>query len=244
VPIKLPLSALQLLCPLAAALLLVHREAGLPGVRGLLKRVICHRGIEPIWYVPICGVMPAIHLLAYGAQRLLGRPLPDLALFPGMILALFAVFFFTAAAEEAGWTAYAFDPLQAREGALRAALVLGLGWALFHLVADLQGARPLGWIAWHRSGAVALRVLIAWAYNNTGASVLAAVLLHAMDNVSWQLTPISGSSYDPALTAPLSMWAAAIVTFLWGPRTLARYRFARPPAPAADPPPSPAAAAG
>jgi membrane protease YdiL (CAAX protease family) len=226
VPIKLPLSALQLVCPLAAAVILVSREAGATGISHLLKRIVSPRGIEPVWYVPIIGLMPAIYLLAYGVQRLLGRPLPDLASSVPTILTLFVVFFLAAAAEEGGWTGYAFDPLQARWGALGAALVLGLGWALFHLVADLQGGRAPAWIAWHRSGAAALRVLIAWAYNNTARSVLAAVLLHAMDNVSWQLTPVNGSSYDPAVTAPITALAAASVTFLWGPRTLARFRFA------------------
>jgi membrane protease YdiL (CAAX protease family) len=170
--------------------------------------------------------MPAIYLLAYGLQRLLGRPLPALQISLPTVLILFAVFFVAAVAEEAGWTGYALDPLQARWGALPAALGLGLVWALFHLVADLQGAHDLGWIAWHRLGAVALRVLIVWAYDNTGPSVLAAVLLHATDNVGWQLTPVDGSHYDPALTAPITAIAAAAVTFLWGPKTLARFRYA------------------
>jgi membrane protease YdiL (CAAX protease family) len=227
-PIELPLSALQLVCPLLAASILVYREDGTGGIRRLLARVVRARGIKPIWYVPIILVMPAIYLLAYGLQHLLGRPLPAPQSSFLTVLILCGVFFIAAAAEEAGWTGYALDPLQARRGALPAAIVLGLVWALFHLVADLQGPHGLGWIAWHRFGAVALRVLTVWAYNNTGASVLAAVLLHATDNVGWQLTPINGSSYDPALTAPITAAAAVVVSFLWGPKTLARYRYASP----------------
>ena len=123
--------------------------------------------------------------------------------------------------------------MQDRWGALLAAILLGVVWALFHLVGDLQGGHSLGWIAWQRSGAVALRVLIAWAYNNTGKSVLAAVLLHAMDNVAWQLTLMNGSYYDPALTAPITGVAAVIATYLWGPKTLAQYRYASPELPGA-----------
>jgi membrane protease YdiL (CAAX protease family) len=136
------------------------------------------------------------------------------------------LFFVAAFAEESGWTGYAFDPMQARSGAAQAAIVLGLVWALFHLVADLQGGRDLASIGWHRFGACALRILIAWVYNNTAKSVPAAVLLHPMDNVGWQLTPVGGSHYDPAFTAPVTVVLAVIVTFLWGPRTLARYRYA------------------
>jgi membrane protease YdiL (CAAX protease family) len=225
-PTKLPLSALQVVCPLIAALILVHREDGIRGISRLLARVFSYRTIKPTWYVPILLVMPTIYLLAYGAQGLLGRPLSQWEIPYLTIPMLFVTFFIAAAAEELGWMGYAFDPIQAWWGALRAAIGLGVVWAFFHLVADLQGAHGLGWIAWHRFGAVALRVLIVWAYNNTGRSVLAAVLLHATDNVSWQLTPINGSQYDPALTAPITAGAAVIVTFLWGTKTLARYRYA------------------
>jgi hypothetical protein len=55
--------------------------------------------------------------------------------------------------------------------------------------------------------AVALRILIVWLYNNTGKSVY-------------------GSYYDPAVTGAIAVIAAAIVTYLWGSRTLARYRYA------------------
>jgi hypothetical protein len=70
-------------------------------------------------------------------------------------------------------------------------------------------------------------VLIVWAYNNTGRSLLAAILPHTMDNVSWQVFPNSGSHYDPAFTAPITAIAAATVAIVWGSRTLARFRYAR-----------------
>ena len=44
-PIKLPLSALQLVFPLLAALILVYPEDRVIGIRGLLQRVFCYRGI-------------------------------------------------------------------------------------------------------------------------------------------------------------------------------------------------------
>ena len=222
--IGLPLSALQLVCPFLAAVILVYRAGGGADVRRLLAHAVSPRGIAPVWYLPILLLMPAIYLLAYGIQRLLGRPLPGLQFPLGTLLALFVVLLIAALAEEIGWMGYATDPLQARWGALGAAIILGLVWAAFHLVADLQGGHALGWIAWHRSGAVALRVLIAWAYNNTERSVLAAALLHTSDNVGWQLMEINGGLYDPMITTPLTVATAATVTLLWGPATLARFR--------------------
>ena len=70
-PIMLPLSALQLVCPFMAALILSYREEGSGGIRSLLARVLSSRGITPIWYVPIILVMPTIYLLAYDRHRLL-----------------------------------------------------------------------------------------------------------------------------------------------------------------------------
>ena len=63
-----------------------------------------------------------------------------------------------------------------------------------------------------------------WVYNNTGRSVFATALFHAMGNVSTFLFPNYGSHYDPRITGPIIAFAAAIVTAVWGPRTLARYR--------------------
>lgn len=89
------------------------------------------------------------------------------------------------------------------------------------MVPDLQGGRDLGWIAWHHVvGAVALRILFVSGFNNTGA-VMAAVLLHTMDNVCWQLF-LASAPYDPAITAPLYAITAIAAITLWGATTLAR----------------------
>lgn len=223
-PVALPLSALQLVCPFLAAALLVYRDSGGTGLRRLLARAVSPRGITPAWYIPSLLLVPAIYLLAHGIQRLLGRPVPGLQFPLRTLLALALVFLIAALAEEIGWVGYATDPLQARRGALGAALTLGLVWAAFHLVADLQGTHGLGWIAWHRSAGVALRVLIAWVYNNTGRSIFAAGLVHTSDNMGWQLAEINGHQYDPAINAAIMAVVAVSVAALWSPATLSRFR--------------------
>jgi hypothetical protein len=219
-PIKLPVSALQLLAPLIAAAILVYREEGLGGIGRLLRSTVSFRGLRPMWLVVIVMLSPTIYLLSYGVMLLLGRQLPEPTLpVPDMPI-LFAIFFLSAIAEEAGWTSYATDPLQERWSALRAALVVGLAWGLLHVVPDLQGGRDLGWIAWHHVvGAVSLRILFVSTFNNTGA-VMAAALLHTMDNVCWQLF-LANAPYDPAITAPIYAMTAILVIVLWGARTLA-----------------------
>ena len=106
-------------------------------------------------------------------------------------------------------------------------IVLGLVWGLLHVVPDIQAHHDLAWIVWQRGVySVAFRILIVWIYNNTGNSIFAAVLFHDMDNVSWSSFPNNGSHYDPAITGLLTAITAVIVIFLWGSKTLARYRYA------------------
>ena len=226
---NLPVSALQAFCPLIAALILVYREDTLGGVKRLLKRIVDYKKIKPkIWYVPIIFLVPIFYLFSYGVMRLMQLPLPAEPRIPFLLLPmLFVGFFITAAGEEAGWMGYAVDPVQERWSALTTGIVLGSVWGIFHVVPDIQAHHGLAWIAWqHGVYAVALRILIVWLYKNTGKSVFAAILVHDTDNVSWSLFPNYGSHYDPAVTGAITAIAAVIVMFLWGSRTLARYRYA------------------
>ncbi|HUI27346.1 MAG TPA: CPBP family intramembrane glutamic endopeptidase [Candidatus Kryptonia bacterium] len=158
---------------------------------------------------------------SYGLMRLLGSPLPtpQFRLVPGAVM--FLAFFVAALGEELGWSGYATDPMQDRWNALQAGILLGVMWATWHIVPLLQAHRSATWIAWWCLFTVASRVLIVWLYNNTGKSVFAATLYHAVSNVS---TVLFISYFDPRITGPIIAFAAAIVTVAWGPRTLARYR--------------------
>jgi uncharacterized protein len=157
-----------------------------------------------------------------------GLPLPEEAHIPYLTIpVLLVVFFVSAVSEEAGWMGYAADPMQDRWNALTTGIVLGSVWGTLHIVPDLQANHGVAWIAWqHGVYAIALRILIVWLYNNTAKSVFAAILVHDTDNVSWSLFPNYGSHYDPAVTGVITAFAAGIVTLLWGPKTLARYRSA------------------
>jgi len=89
-------------------------------------------------------------------------------------------------------------------------------------VALVQVHRSAAWIAWWSLGTVAARVIIAWLYNNTGKSVFAATLFHTTSNVTWRLFPIHGSFFHPRSTGSITVFAAAIVIVVRGPRTSAR----------------------
>jgi membrane protease YdiL (CAAX protease family) len=216
----LPLAALGAVCPLIAALILVWIEGKAAAVIALLKRLLDYRQIRAkAWYGPILLLMPCVTVVSYALLRLQGRPLPTPQVSVLVASTMFLVFLIGALCEELGWSGYATDPLLERASALSAAILLGLVWAVWHFIPLLQAHRPLAWIAWWSLFTVALRILIVWIYNNTGKSVFAAALIHAMSNVCTMLLP----AYFE-LIAPILAVVAAVVTVVWGPRTLTRHK--------------------
>ena len=224
-PMELPASALGFANPTIAASILTYRRKGWDGVKALFKRAF--RTPKPkIWYLPAIFLLPAIYTLSYGIMRWTGMQLPTPNVPILMAPVFFVLFFIPALGEEVGWMGYAVEPLQNRWGALKAALILGVAWALWHVIPDIQNQKPASWIIWHRLYTIALRILIVSLYNNSGKSVLAAILLHTMDNVTVFLFPNYGSHYNPMVTGSLAWLAAGIVLLKWGPKTLARDRIA------------------
>jgi len=222
----LPVSSLMAFCPMIAASILVYREDKTAGVVELLKRSFDSKRIRmKVWYIPTVLLMPGIAILAYGLMRLVRLPLPTPE-FPGLgALVMLPVAFIAALGEELGWSGYVLDPMQDRWDALQAGLLLGLVGATWHIVPLVQANRSPSWIAWQCLNTVAIRILLVWLYNNTGKSVFSAALCHAMVNVSWLLFPNYGSHYDPRIIGLITVFAAAVVTVVWGPRTLALNRF-------------------
>ncbi len=219
----LPVSALEVLCMVGAASILVYRENGLTSVVELLKRSFDFQRVRAkIWYVPTLLLMPCIMVLSYTTMRLMGVPIPAPQFSWAKTFTLFVIFFIAALCEELGWSGYAIEPLQERFGALQGALLLGGVWAAVHFIPLLEVQRSLDFIAWWSLATVAYRVIITWLYNNTGRSVFVATLFHTMSNLTWQLFPVNGSYYDPRVTGAISAVVAVIVTIGWEPKTLVR----------------------
>lgn len=213
-----PLSALA---PIGAALILTLKESGWGGVKRLLKRSFDHKRItNKGWYLPTLFLAPFLVLSALGIALLLGLPLVD-ALFPVVAApVVFFLFFGGALGEEVGWMGYAYEPMMARWNAFTAALLLGLIIALWHvplyyfLIADPVTLTATLFLP------VVLRILLVWIFNNTGQSVFATILFHAMNNVAFAVLPVN------AVVSTLTYTVAVIVvTILWGPETMAKFRW-------------------
>jgi membrane protease YdiL (CAAX protease family) len=215
----LPVAALGAFCPMLAALILVYREDKKAGVVALLKRSFDFKRIkDKWWYAPILLIMPVVTILSFWVLRLMGVsvPAPQITILP--TLALCVIFFIAALGEELGWSGYAIDPMQARWGTLKASIILGIFWAVFHYIGLVEAHRTVEWIAWWTLFTVAARVIMVWLFNNTGKSVFGLALFHMTSNVAWQLFPLHGSYYDYRVTGLILAVVAVIVVGVWGPQ--------------------------
>ena len=221
----LSVSALATVCPMVAALILVYRKRGPAAVTALLRRAFDFRRIKAKrWYAPILLLMAGVNVAVYGLMHWMDVPLPTPQILPIEASLMFFAFFFGALGEELGWSGYITDSIQDRWNALQTGLILGFVSILWHLVPLLQIHRSLAWIGWWCLYAGAARVLIVWLYNNTGRSIFAVALFHATLNLNWMLFPVYGSHFDMRLGGLVMTVVAVIVTVVWGPQTLTRYK--------------------
>ena len=116
--------------------------------------------------------------------------------------------------EEAGWRGFALPVLQGRLSAITSSLILGLAWGAWHLPLIVSYSDPvLGYFLL----IVANTILITWVFNNTGGSLLLAMLFHASLNVSFNVLGI----YQDDPVRLILTWAVVLVVVLgYGARDL------------------------
>jgi uncharacterized protein len=182
---------------------------GVDGIRQLRARIT--RRVERRWLL-VLALPPVAILAVLGAlDATVSRNFAPSFLVFGIAAGAFAGFF-----EEFGWTGFAYPRMRSRFGSLRAALLLGVLWGLWHLpIADSLGAASPHGRYWPEFFAafvvaiVALRVLIAWVYVNTG-SLRMAQLLHAFSTGS--LVILGAPKATPGQEA---LWYLAYAVILW-----------------------------
>jgi uncharacterized protein len=214
----LPASALMGFVPAIAALILVHQQRGGEGAVAFLKSTFLYeRSRDAGWILVALLFMPMVCVLEFGILRLTdsGVPIPQIELIQAIFY--FIAFFIAAIGEELGWQGYAYPGLRTSQTVLGSALILGIVWALWHLIPFMEMGRSTSWSFWHLLGTILLRLIIVWLYENTGKSILIAVVFHTMINLSLALFPIAGSFYDPFVAfLILALFTCAILA-LWRP---------------------------
>lgn len=123
--------------------------------------------------------------------------------------------------EEPGWRGYALPRLQPQENRLRASLVLGTLWGLWHLPLWLTRGNSAQetYIGWHFLELLATSVLFTWVYNNTQGSLLLALLFHASIGVTALF--LSSAEFHPLIGVALVWGMVVLVVGIFWPKRLA-----------------------
>jgi uncharacterized protein len=177
--------------PPLAALIVTGLVYGRDGTRVFLRRWVLWR-VGARWYVLALVGIPALGLVVGlpfrdGSERFAGWS-PSLVLTYVMTWSFLVVL--GGGQEEPGWRGFALPRMQERLGPLRASVVLGVLWGLWHLpvFVFVPGYNSAGSglasiaasvLVFTAFGMVGQSVLLTWLFNHTRASVLLAVLAHA-----------------------------------------------------------------
>jgi membrane protease YdiL (CAAX protease family) len=140
-----------------------------------------------------------------------------------MIIPIFLLIYFTnALPEEFGWRGYVLDPLQKQTNALRASLILGLIWSLWHLPlffieGTTQNSIPMNQ---YFLQTIVLSILYTWLHNNTGGSVLIAALFHAVSNTAAAAIPFWTTNSGRWINFGILILVAVVIVSIWGHQRL------------------------
>jgi uncharacterized protein len=209
-----------LMGPAFAAVVVTLGWQGTSALRDLGRRAVRWRGVGRWWW-SVPGIL-ALGVVGVAAAAATGTPvdlgdLGDLAEYSGApvvpLLVLFGyVLVVNGYGEELGWRGLLADGLVDRVGEVRAALIVTVVWATWHLpmfwVVDSfrsMGWATIGWVLGLLAGSVVLTRL----YVGSGRSVLLVALWHTAFNFTTATTATQGLS--AAITSTAVMVAAVIV---------------------------------
>jgi len=163
--------------PFVAAIVISAVLGGWPRVRALFASVVQWR-VPPVWYVVAIGMPLAVQLLAIWLNPMFGAAPPNWANVPALseiaVMVALLMVFSGPLGEEPGWRGFALPLLLGKRGALNASLVLGLVWTAWHLPLVLLNDYSIS----SALNVMAAAVVFTWLYQNSGGSVLPAILMH------------------------------------------------------------------
>ncbi len=211
------------IAPFTAAMILTYKEKGSDDAKELLKSSLDPKIPKKIWYVPVFLLLPAVWILAFGLLILTGVPIPD-PQFPLIVLVFFTpIFLVTATCEEVGWQGYVYDEMENKWDALKASLILGFIWAIWHVPAWIFTVNRFS-ILPLSINLLAWRILIIWIYNNTGKRVFPTILFHVIIDLGTFMLPIFILPLGFMISGIVALIVSIFVVFLWGPETLTQFR--------------------
>ena len=170
----------------------------------------------PRWYlaavlVPVAvTALAAVVTVAAGGSASAGPGLPGWAQVAATFLSTVVL---VGLFEEVGWRGFALPRLQQRMSGRRAALLLGVIWAAWHLpelVSDPTGQRP---VIQFLVLVVAQSVFLSWLYNGSAAGLPLVIISHATVDTAarFVLPPFAASSPQLVWWSLAGLWVVAAV---------------------------------
>ena len=196
----IPLLFLGAFGPSISAVLLISLKAGRDEKKEFWRQIVDPKriGIKNLLFIFL--IFPAVLIFGYSIMKSVGLEIPSFSTFfegidsfSGFLYLLLFMLLGGPLAEELGWRGFALEPLQRKLGPLRASLLLGGIWILWHLPlffieGTSQSQKGFGISFWSWALQLLLiSIIFTWIYNNTRKSILAAVLLHLMANFAYPL---------------------------------------------------------
>jgi len=196
------LGFLMIIAPITAASILTYKKGGFTAAKTLLKKSLDYKKIPGKWYLPVFFLLPLTYLSSMGLMTLIGVQFPAISLPLTLLPILFALFVIFAICEEVGWQGYAFSLLEKKHSILKASIILGAVWAIWHFPLFIIQNPPGGliWIFGQCINLILTRIVIVWIFTNTERSVSAGILLHAIYNLITMVLPIYNSPLAPTVT--------------------------------------------
>jgi membrane protease YdiL (CAAX protease family) len=204
-PFQFVITVIGAFGPTISAIFLTYRKNGMASVKKLLKRGIQYK-IGWKWYVPILLLNPIVIFLGFsGAMIFTGQ---TAALLDISLIGTFIVMFIMLIPimlpggplnEEFGWRGYALDRMQSQWNPVISSIILGLIWALWHLPLFFVDGMSQNLLLTYVPISALLfflqvptfSILYTWLHNNTGGSILTAILFHATWNSAFNVLMVS-----------------------------------------------------
>lgn len=213
----LPMGVAMIGAPTLVGITMTYICDGRQGLRDLFARLTKWR-IPGRWYATLL-IFPTLILIVLIPLSILVTPKLAPTFFPiGILMGLVAGFF-----EEIGWTGFAYPKMRLRLSVLQASILLGLIHAFWHFAADFLGnylTFGLNWFLYFAAFfvfVVALRITIAWVYENTGSLLLACLIHASSSGFLGVLVPMeNGGEIWPIFYAvyALLIWLVAAIIIL------------------------------
>jgi len=205
---------------------------GKEGVRELLRRA-CRWRVSPIWYAASLLLIPALLGLGVLLRAWLGTSLESLDLIGNLLFAV-PIAMLAAVMEEFGWRGFLLPKLLERTTALRAALLVGSVWALWHAPINYLGLAKYGVQAIPIMLVLLLMpivqtVIMVWIHSNGKQSMLLMVLTHFSITAGFIVFAIPAETAGAELESNLvnvgvMLLAALVIVLATGARTMVRSR--------------------